>query len=67
MIVEYSDSGATTFATGLGDPSALAFDAAGNLYEADQLTSYIQKFTPDGVQSTFGYLVKLYRRFGLRQ
>lgn len=43
----------TTFASGLSAPSGLAFDAVGNLFEADEGSGNIFKFTPAGVKSTF--------------
>jgi sugar lactone lactonase YvrE len=47
----------TTFATNLSVPVGLALDAAGNLYVANlginASYSSIEKFTPDGVRSTF--------------
>ena len=44
----------TTFATtGLSNPGALAFDAAGNLYVANYNSNTIEKFTPGGVGSVF--------------
>ncbi|HTR42366.1 MAG TPA: hypothetical protein VMH87_12185 [Pseudomonadales bacterium] len=43
----------STFATGLGYIGGLAFDGAGNLFEADSGSGNIYKFTPVGVRSTF--------------
>jgi sugar lactone lactonase YvrE len=44
----------TTFATtGLSNPTALAFDSAGNLYVANFNSNTIEKFTPGGVGSVF--------------
>src|SRR5205807_6913623 len=43
----------STFASGLNGPSALAFDAFGNLFEADHGSNTIFKFTPAGVKTTF--------------
>ena len=46
----------TTFASGLDDPTALAFDSAGNLFVANvsfNLSGTIYKFTPGGARSTF--------------
>jgi hypothetical protein len=45
----------TVFASGLSSPSVLAFDSAGNLYEADSGTKSIWKFTPAGEKSLFRY------------
>jgi sugar lactone lactonase YvrE len=42
-----------TFASGLGDPRGLAFDAAGNLFVANNVSGTIQKFAPDGSSSIF--------------
>jgi sugar lactone lactonase YvrE len=44
----------STFASGLNGPLGLAFDSAGNLFEADAGGSgNIYEFTPGGTQSTF--------------
>src|SRR5215468_1286811 len=43
----------TTFASGLGNPEGLAFDSAGNLFEADFGSDKIFKFTPNGIKTTF--------------
>ena len=46
----------TTFASGLDDPTALAFDSAGNLFVANvsfNLSGTIYKFTPAGGRTTF--------------
>ena len=53
VIVEFTNSGPTTFATGLQLPGGLVFDGAGNLYESEQGTGEILKFTPDGARTTF--------------
>ena len=53
-IYEFTPSGAqSTFASGLNQPSGLAFDSAGNLFETDYGSGNIYEFTPSGVQSTF--------------
>ena len=44
---------ATTFASGLNFPAGLAFDSAGNLFEADSGSGTILKFAPDGTHTTF--------------
>jgi glucose/arabinose dehydrogenase len=43
----------STFASGLDDPEGLAFNSAGDLFEADADSGNIYEFTPDGTQSTF--------------
>jgi len=43
----------TTFATGLNQPSNIAFDLAGNLYVANSNGNTIEKFTSGGVGSVF--------------
>ena len=49
-----SSGGVSTFAaTGLSDPTGLAFDGAGNLYAGNIGSNTIEKFTPGGVNSTF--------------
>ena len=56
-IYEFTPGGArSTFASGLSSPAGLAFDSAGNLFEADSgtyLFCHIYEFTPGGAQSTF--------------
>jgi len=56
-IVTLTSSGVgSVFATSVGstDLMGIAFDSAGNLYAANQGTNTIEKFTPEGVGSTFG-------------
>ena len=54
VIYKFTPNGAqNTFATGLNDPIGLAFDAAGNLFEADYTTGVIYEFDPNGTRSTF--------------
>ena len=43
----------STFATGFGSPEGLAFDAAGNLYVANEDSGTVSKVTPAGVVSSF--------------
>ena len=38
----------TTFATGFSAPNGLAFDSAGNLYVANELSGTVSKVTPGG-------------------
>src|SRR5208282_717048 len=53
-IYEYMPSGVqSTFASGLSGPAGLAFNSAGDLFEADELSGNIYEFTPGGVRSTF--------------
>ncbi|HXC99088.1 MAG TPA: NHL repeat-containing protein [Verrucomicrobiae bacterium] len=56
-IYEYTTNGTrSTFASGLTQPLALAFDSAGNLFVSatpDYLQGAIYKYTPDGVSHTF--------------
>lgn len=51
--VGYSGDGASASAATLADPSAVAYDAAGNLYLADAQNHVIRKVTSAGVISTF--------------
>src|SRR5579863_3964595 len=59
QILQFTSGGvASTFASGLNVPIGLAFDNAGNLYEADSNypnvgNGVIYKFTPGGVRTTF--------------
>ena len=43
----------STFTTGVNAPSGLAFNSAGDLFEADSGSGNIYEFTPSGVRSTF--------------
>ena len=54
-IYEFTPGGAqSTFASGLNNPGALAFDSAGNLFEADSGSrQHLMNSRPDGAQSTF--------------
>jgi DNA-binding beta-propeller fold protein YncE len=54
VIFEFTPDGALSFfLPGLGKPSGLAFDSAGDLFESDFSSGNIYKFTPGGVRSTF--------------
>ena len=53
-IFEFTPGGVrSTFATGLFQPIGLAFNSAGDLFEADVGSGNIFEFTPGGVRSTF--------------
>ena len=53
-IYNFTPGGArSTFASGLNEPEGLAFNSAGDLFEADLLGGNIYEFTPGGVRSTF--------------
>jgi hypothetical protein len=52
-IIVFKGGGRSTFATGLSLPIGLAFDDGGNLFEADQQSGNLYRFTPGGVRSTF--------------
>src|SRR5207249_2294855 len=53
-IYKFTPSGTqSTFASGLGSVSGMAFDSAGNLYASSFYAGEILKFTPDGTQTTF--------------
>jgi hypothetical protein len=45
--------GESTFASGLYGPAGLAFNSAGDLFEADEDSGNINEFTPGGVRTTF--------------
>jgi hypothetical protein len=47
------NGGSTTFASGLDRPCGLAFNSAGDLFEADSLGGHIYEFTPNGGSTTF--------------
>jgi hypothetical protein len=52
-INEFTPGGTrSTFASGLNEPGGLAFNSAGNLFEAD-FSNNIYEFTPGGTRSTF--------------
>ena len=54
VIDEFTPNGVrSTFPSGFNDPSALAFDNAGNLFVAGRGSGTIYKFTPAGVRSIF--------------
>lgn len=50
------DGNRSTFASGLNEPNGLAFNSAGDLFEADFGSKTIYQFTPAGVRSTFASL-----------
>lgn len=53
-LLEYSGGVRSTFATGLDYPTGLAFDSAGDLFEADQFTGTIYEWKAGGTtRSTF--------------
>ena len=53
-IYEFTPGGVqSTFASGLNDPDGMAFNSAGDLFEADYGSGNIYEFTPGGVKSTF--------------
>ena len=53
-IVEFAPDGSSSIlTTNVHAPEGLAFDSAGDLFEADSFTSTIYKFTPGGAQITF--------------
>ncbi len=54
-ILEFAPNGtqSTFAASGVNVPRGLAFDSAGDLFEADWWNGNIYEFTPGGVQSTF--------------
>ena len=53
-IYEFTPGGAqSTYVSGLPYTEGLAFDSAGNLFEADQNSGNIYELTPRGRQSTF--------------
>jgi hypothetical protein len=47
------NGGSSTFASGLDYPDGLAFNSAGDLFEADEHSGHIYEFTPNGGSSTF--------------
>ncbi len=49
----------------LNDPSGIAFDAAGNLYIADEVNNRIRAISPDGVISTFAPALQLNEPLGV--
>jgi DNA-binding beta-propeller fold protein YncE len=51
-IIEYSGGTQTTFATGLSEPSGLAFDSAGDLFEGDQSSGNIYEWVGAGSTRT---------------
>jgi sugar lactone lactonase YvrE len=56
-IYEFTPGGVqSTFASGLLGPQGLAFNSAGDLFEADGGTGNIYEFTPGGVKTTYATL-----------
>jgi DNA-binding beta-propeller fold protein YncE len=53
-IAEFAPDGTRSiFTTNVDDGVGLAFDSAGNLFEADSISGNIYEFTPGGARSTF--------------
>jgi sugar lactone lactonase YvrE len=53
-ILKFTPEGVkSTFATGLGSPSDIAFDHSGNLFVTEMSSNSILKYTPGGNKSTF--------------
>src|SRR5712671_1388362 len=53
-IYEFTTNGTqSTYVSGLNNPSGIALDKYGNLFESDQGSGNIYRFTTNGVQNTF--------------
>jgi hypothetical protein len=53
-VYRYTPAGAKSiFASGLGNPAGVTFDAKGNLFVSDSLHGIISKISPAGAKSTF--------------
>lgn len=64
-IYEFTPGGvqSTFFSGGVSQPQGLAFNSAGNLFQANGSTIY--EFTPDGTRSTFASLAGVHNFYGL--
>ena len=59
MIFEFNPAGIRSiFASGLTEPTGLAFNPAGDLFEVDTGSGHIYKFTPSGARSVFASSVQ---------
>jgi len=59
-IYSYTTSGTrSTFAAGVGNPAALVFDSAGDLYESDIMSGNITEYKTNGFTSVIGNVESL--------